>query len=145
MIVHLTLENPMLPFRTLCHILAGVVFFGEGEGTASAPAGYDYNGLFRTHPRRIAAFWSKEIILDLMGLGTWGPRLRMDMLETVPVGNGSRRGLGLALGLMKNANDPTPPQLLGSGAAKIMKQVFEMKDKFDCGDLVDDLNGIEWN
>ena len=97
------------------------------------------------HPNRSAAFWCKELILDLLGTGNWGPPMRPDRKLWTPVGNGSRRGLAQALGLISEPTETLPTCVLGQGATQIMSRVFDLRGDFDFGDEPDfDVHDVQW-
>lgn len=131
-----------LPFWDMCTILCGTPFFGEGGAT-----GYCHAGPYHVDSHRIPAFWAKEIILDCIGLASWGGRDRADMQKRTPVGNGSRRGLGLALEIMSEESGlhDIPTLLLRGGAEEIMLEIYSMRSEHGCEHLVRDLHDVQWN
>ena len=139
---HLVQLWPEIPFWELCRQLAGAPYFGEG-----GVAGYEAESIYRIDPKRIPAFWAKEIILDCLATGNWGLRERPDAKCRAPVGNGSRRGLGLAMGVIcENSGLKTIPEMLqGSRACEIMYRIFELREEFGCAELVRDINDVQWN
>ena len=87
-------EQATVPFGILVAAMRGVKFFGIG-----GQIGYHHRGLFQADAKRRPGFWCKEIALDLCSLSEsrYGP-LQTDAAQ-VPFGNGSARGLVLALGV----------------------------------------------
>ena len=140
-LAHLVMIWPQMPFMEMCRVLCGAPYFGDG-----GRKGYDFAAPYNVDPARIPSFWPKEIVQDCLGNPGWGGAHRNDMLHHAPVGDGSRKGLGLALCLIASPSDPIPVCLLGSLASDVMAEIFAMKEEFGCSiEDVPDVNCVQWN
>ena len=98
-------------------------------------SGYEFNGCFHTHPARYPAFWTKELLLDLLGTGvvfpqSWAPP---DRQEYTPVGLKSWQGFLRSAGLDEDAYSL-------SLAVPVFRKVFALRSKYGHKSLIDELH-----
>jgi hypothetical protein len=121
--------------------LAPIIFFGEGDST-----GFQSTGPYGAHPGRVPGFWSKELINDGLTSGRWGSQTRDDMRLWCACGNGARRGLGLARGVVTfDTLGAIPQGLRGDGASGIMRRILALGSEFHCPEHIQAVDDIQWN